>query len=248
MATAVKKTSRTAKPAKAAKAAKTAKTAKTARKAVAAPAEGSRTIAVRSLGNKKVRDIELSEAVFGYPYREHLIYIAVQAYLAGLRAGTHKTKTRGDVRGAGRKLWKQKGTGRARIGSIRSPLWRKGGTVHGPVPHGHEKRLSAGEKRNALRSALSRKLAEDGLVVVDSLELKSHRTGELAKSLEGLGVAGKALVIDGADNRNLSLAARNNPALKTVDALAVNVYDVVDRSFLVVSQGALERLQEVLQR
>lgn len=211
-------------------------------------ATAGRVVTVKTLANKKVKELELVEAVFGYPYKEHLIHLAVRAYLAGIRSGTHKTKTRGEVRGAGRKLWKQKGTGRARVGSIRSPLWRKGGTVHGPVPHAYDKQLSAGEKKNALRSALSRKLVEEGLMVIDSLELKSHRTGDLAKSLRALGVSGKALVIDGADNHNLALAARNNPELKTVDALGVNVYDVVDRPFLVVSESALERLQEVLQR
>jgi large subunit ribosomal protein L4 len=203
-------------------------------------------IAIRNLNNETLREIELPESVFGYPYKQHLIHVAVQAYLAGLRAGTHKTKTRAEVSGAGRKLWKQKGTGRARIGSIRSPLWRKGGTVHGPVPHSYEKSLSAGEKRNALRSALSRKFADNSLVVVESLELENHRTAGLAKQLAALGMAGKVLVVDRHDNQILRLAARNNPHLKTVDALAVNVYDVVDRGHLLLSAEALARLVEVL--
>jgi len=203
-------------------------------------------IAVKNLANKKVKDIEVPESVFGYPYKEHLVHTAVQAHLAGRRAGTHKTKVRSEVSGAGRKLWRQKGTGRARVGSIRSPLWRKGGTVHGPVPRSYAKDLSAREKRNALRSALSRKLAEEGIVVLDSLELASHRTQELRQQLAGLGVEGKALLVDRFDNQKLQLAARNNPALKTVDALAVNVYDVVDRRYLVLSEGALQRLVEVL--
>ena len=203
-------------------------------------------IAVKNLNNETVREIELPESVFAYPYKEHLIHTAVQAYRAGLRAGTHKTKVRSEVAGAGRKLWKQKGTGRARIGSIRSPLWRKGGTVHGPVPHSYQKSLSAGEKRNALRSALSRKLAENAVVVLESLELENHHTAGLARQLAGLGVAGKALVVDRHDNEMLRLAARNNPRLKTVDALAVNVYDVIDRRHLVLSTQALVRLVEVL--
>jgi large subunit ribosomal protein L4 len=203
-------------------------------------------IAVKNLANKKVKDIEVPESVFGYPYKEHLVHTAVQAHLAGLRAGTHKTKVRSEVSGAGRKLWRQKGTGRARVGSIRSPLWRKGGTVHGPVPRSYAKDLSAREKRNALRSALSRKLAEEAIVVLDSLDLESHRTQELRRQLAGLGVDGKALVVDRFDNQKLQLAARNNPALKTVDALGVNVYDVIDRRFLVLSEGALQRLVEVL--
>lgn len=205
-------------------------------------------IAVKNLKNDRVGEVELPEEVFSYPYKEHLIHLAVQAYLAGLRAGTHKTKGRGEVSGAGKKLWKQKGTGRARMGSLRSPIWRKGGTVHGPQPRSYEKGLSTREKRNALKSALSRKLAEERIVVLDSLDLASHKTGELAKSLEGLGIGAKALVVDSLENLNLDRASRNNPQLKTVDALAVNVYDVVDRGYVVLSQGALTRLVEVLNR
>lgn len=205
-------------------------------------------IQVKSLKNETVREIELPEAVFGYPLKEHLIHTAVQAYLAGLRAGTHATKTRAEVSGAGKKLWKQKGTGRARMGSLRSPIWRKGGTVHGPQPRSYEKALSVREKKNALKSALSQKLAAQELVVVDSLELASHKTKELAAQLAGLGIAGKALLVDGQGNENLTLAARNNPRLKTVDALAVNVYDVVDRPHVIVSEAALGKLVEVLAR
>jgi len=203
-------------------------------------------IPVKNLQNRELRQIEVPDEVFGYPYKQHLIHVAVQAHLAGLRRGTHKTKVRSEVSGSGRKLWKQKGTGRARVGSIRTPLWRKGGTVHGPVPRSYEKDLSAREKRNALRSALSRKLAEAGLLVLDSLELQSHRTAELQAQLHELGIEGKALLVDGRDNEKLALAARNNPRLKTVDALGVNVYDVVDRPFVVVSEPALKRLVEVL--
>jgi len=203
-------------------------------------------IQVKNFDNKQVREIELPEAVFGYPYNEHLIHEAVLAYLAGLQRGTHKVKHRGEVSGSGKKLWRQKGTGRARTGDIRNPKWRGGGTVHGPVPHSHEKHLSVREKKNALRSALSRKAADNQIVVLDSLDLGSHRTRELLQRLSGLGIDGKALLIDSFENHNLTLASRNDRKLKTVDALAVNVYDVVDRSFLVVSEGALNRLVEVL--
>jgi len=205
-------------------------------------------ITVKNLQNKKVKEIELPESISAYPYKEHLIHTAVQAYLAGQRAGTHKTKSRGEVHGSGKKLWKQKGTGRARIGSIRSPLWRKGGTLFGPVPRSYDKALSAGEKKNALRSALARKLREDGVVVIENFELDSHKTQALAATLAGLGIEGKALLVDSFDNEQLAKASRNNPALKTVDALAVNVYDVVDRRYLVLSEEALGRLVEVLQK
>lgn len=205
-------------------------------------------IQVRNLDNQQVREIELPEEVFGYPFKEHLIHEAVLAVLAARRRGTHKTKTRGEVSGSGRKLWRQKGTGRARTGDIRNPKWRKGGTVHGPVPRDYTTGLSAREKRNALKSALSRKLADGELVVLDSFELGSHKTAELAGRLAGLGVAGKALLVDSRDNVDLERAARNNPALKTVDALAVNVHDVVGRPHVVLSEGALGRLVEVLSR
>ncbi|HVR29592.1 MAG TPA: 50S ribosomal protein L4 [Thermoanaerobaculia bacterium] len=205
-------------------------------------------IAVKSLGGETLREIEVPEEVFGYPYKQDLIHAAVVSILAARRSGTHQTKTRGEVSGSGRKPWRQKGTGRARVGSIRTPLWRKGGTVHGPVPRDHANKLSRGEKRNALKSALSRKLAEERIVVVDGLDLESHKTAALSKQLSELGIHGKALLIDRHDNRNLELASRNQPTLKMVDALAVNVYDVVDRPYLVASVAALGRLIEVLQR
>lgn len=203
-------------------------------------------IAVKNFDNKPVREIELPDDVFGYPLKPHLIHEAVQAYLAALRAGTHKVKTRAEVAGSGKKLWRQKGTGRARTGDIRNPKWRHGGIVHGPVPRSYEKHLSVREKKNALKSALSQKAAEERILVLESLELDSHKTRDLIRRLGGLGVEGKTLLVDSGENQNLTLAARNEPKLKTVDALAVNVYDVVDRGYLVVSEGALSRLVEVL--
>jgi large subunit ribosomal protein L4 len=203
-------------------------------------------IAVRNFDNQQVREIELPEEIFGYPYKQHLIHEAVQAYLAAQRRGTHKTKTRSEVSGSGRKLWRQKGTGRARVGDIRNPKWRKGGTVHGPVPRSYEKDLSRREKKNALKSALSRKLAEESILVLDGFPLDSHKTRDLLARLGGLGIQGKALLVDSLENHNLTLAARNVRGLKTVDALALNVYDVVDRPYLVLSEDALNRLVEVL--
>ena len=203
-------------------------------------------VTVKNLNNRKVREMDLPEAVFGYPYKEHLIHLAVESLRASWRRGTHKTKTRAEVRGSGRKPWRQKGTGRARAGSFRSPLWRTGGVTHGPQPRSYKNKLSVAEKRNALKSALSRKLADDGVLVVDSLDLESHKTAELARSLGKLGADGKVLLVDRFDNDNLSLAARNNPKVKTVDAMGVNVYDVVDRTHLVFSEEALSRLVEVL--
>ena len=205
-------------------------------------------VSVKNLKNETVREIEVPEAVFGYPYKEHLIHVAVEAYRASQRRGTHAVKNRGEVSGSNKKPFRQKGTGRARAGETRSPLWRKGGTVHGPVPHAYDKRVSVQEKKSALKSALSRKLKDESFVVVDSFELESHKAKALAQQLAGLGVEGKALLVDERDNGELQLASRNNPRLKMVDALGVNVYDVVDRNHLVVSEGALGRLVEVLSR
>ena len=203
---------------------------------------------VKNLNNEVVRQIDLPEEIFGYPYKEHLVHVAVEAYRAGLRQGTQKVKNRGEVSGTNRKPFKQKGTGRARAGETRSPLWKKGGTVHGPVPHRYDKRVSVQEKKSALKSALSRKLRDEQIVIVDSLRFDTPKTKAFAERLEKLGVAGKALVVDERDNQELMLASRNNPRLKTVDALGVNVYDVVARNFLVLSEGALGRLVEVLTR
>ncbi len=204
-------------------------------------------IAVKNLENKKIREFDLPESLAAYPFKEHLVHTAVQAYLAGQRAGTHKTKVRSEVSGSGRKLWRQKGTGRARVGSVRSPLWRHGGTVHGPVPRDYSKGLSARAKKNALRSVLAQKLQEAHVVVVENLDLPTHRTKDLADILGKLGADGKVLLVDQFDNEKLMLASRNNSRLKSVDALAVNVYDLMDRSWLVVSEAALGRLVEVLE-
>src|SRR5712692_11281520 len=147
-------------------------------------------LSVRNLENQELREIEVPAAVFEYPYNAHLVHTAVQAYLAGLRRGTHKTKTRAEVSGSGKKLWRQKGTGRARTGDIRNPKWRHGGIVWGPVPRDYGKSLSVREKKNALKSALSRKAAEEQIVVLESLDLGSHRTRELIARLQGVGIAG----------------------------------------------------------
>ncbi|KAB2965912.1 MAG: 50S ribosomal protein L4 [Thermoanaerobaculia bacterium] len=205
-------------------------------------------IPVKNFENKTVRELDLPDEVFAYPYKEHLIHTVVQAYLAGNRAGTHKTKVRSEVAGSGKKLWKQKGTGRARVGSVRSPIWRHGGTVHGPVPRDYGKDVSAREKRNALRSALARKLKDSQIIVLESLDVPSHKTRDLVSLLSLVGAEGKVLVVDRIDNENLVLAGRNNPTVKTVDARGVQVYDVIDRPWLVFSEQALGRLVEVLAR
>ena len=205
-------------------------------------------ITVKNLRNEDVGELELPEEVFAYPFKEHLIHTAVRACRAAQRRGTHKTKVRSEVAGSGRKLWRQKGTGRARIGDARSPTRRAGGTIHGPQPRSYALKLSVREKKNALKSALSRKLADEGLVVLEDLALESHKTGALARDLDGLGVERKALLVDSRENDNLARAARNNPRLKTVDALGVNVYDVVDRDHVILTRKAISTLLEVLSK
>jgi large subunit ribosomal protein L4 len=205
-------------------------------------------LTVKSLSNKKVRDIEVPDSVFAYPFKEHLVHTAVQSYLNAQRAGTAKTKPRGEVSGSNKKPYRQKGTGRARAGSVKSPLWRSGGTVHGPVPRSYADKLTPREKRNALKSVLSRRLRDEGLLVVDTLALDSLKTGAFDKTLTELGVVGKTLLVDEFNNDNLALASRNNPRLKAVDAMGVNVYDVIDRPHLVMSEEALGRLVEVLSK
>lgn len=205
-------------------------------------------LTVKSLDNRKVKDLEVPDEVFGYPYKEHLVHTAVHSYLNANRSGSASTKPRGQVRGSGRKPYRQKGTGRARAGDVKSPLWRSGGTVFGPLPRSYADKLTPREKRNALKSVLSQRLKEDGLLVVDKLEVESAKTGAFEKLLLALGVEGKTLLVDDYENGNLALASRNNPRLKAVDAMGVNVYDVVDRPNLVVSEQALSRLVEVLSK
>ena len=205
-------------------------------------------IKVKSLKGEELRDIEVRDDLFGYPYKEHLIHNVVKSILAAKRAGTHKTKVRSEVAGSGRKLWRQKGTGRARVGSIRTPLWRSGGTVHGPQPRSYQDKVSVREKKNALKSVLSRKLADEQLTVVDELELESHKTKAFIGTLADLGIESKALVVDSRDNRNLMLASRNHPKVKAIDVLGVNVYEIVAREHLIVSEAALGRLVEVLSK
>src|SRR5919205_1725708 len=176
------------------------------------------TVKVRNLKNEEVGEFELSDAVFGAELNEALIHAAVRSYLANVRAGTVGTKTRGDVSGSGKKLWKQKGTGRARIASIRSPLWKGGGNVHGPQARDWSQPIPKKMRRGALRSALSERLREGNLVVVEEFVLGQPKTREFVGALAALGVEGRALVVDTVDNDNLVLASRNVKAAKVVGA------------------------------
>ncbi len=204
-------------------------------------------IPVRDWNNKTLRTMELDEAVFNYPLKEHLIYEAVCAYRARGRAGTHKIKNRSEVSGGTKKLWKQKHTGRARMGDNRSPLWRHGGTIHGPVPRDYSWGFPAAMRRNAIKSALAQKLRDGQIVCVEGFALKTPKTKDLEGALsEKLGVTRKALLLPLEAESNLDLAARNNPRLKVVRALGVSIVDLLDHETLIVEERALLRLNEVL--
>src|SRR5882724_333120 len=163
-------------------------------------------------------EVELSDAVFGAPLNEGLIHAAVRNFMANARQGTSATKTRGDVSGAGRKLWKQKGTGRARIASLRSPLWKGGGNVHGPQPRDWSYNMPKKMRQGALRSALSARVREGNVVVIEGWQLENPKTKELVSSLGSLGLAGKMLIVDSLDNRNLLLSSRNVRRTKVVNS------------------------------
>ncbi|HEU4521876.1 MAG TPA: 50S ribosomal protein L4 [Thermoanaerobaculia bacterium] len=205
------------------------------------------TIDIKDWNNKKVGSVELPDEIFAYPYKEHLIHEAVRNYLAALRQGTHKTKTRSEVSGSGKKPFRQKGTGRARQGGSRPPIHRHGGTVFGPVPRDYSYKMNAKEKKNALKSALSRRVKEGTLVLINDLSIDEAKTKSFAEKVANIGVEGKALIVDSFENTNAILASRNNPKLQFVDASNVNVYDVVNSRYVVLSQAALERLREVLE-
>ena len=206
------------------------------------------TIDVKNWDNKKVGSVDLPEAIFAYPYKEHLIHEAVRNYLASLRQGTHKVKNRSEVSGSGKKPFKQKGTGRARQGGNRPPIHRHGGTVFGPVPRDYSYKMNAQEKKAALKSALSQRVKEGHFFVVGDMSVDQAKTRGLAEKVAGIGVDGKALLVDSIENTNVILASRNNPKLNFVDATNVNVYDVVNSRYIVLSQAALQRLTEALEK
>jgi large subunit ribosomal protein L4 len=205
-------------------------------------------IEVKNLSNEVVGRMELSDLVFKAEFNQPLIWEAVKHYNDSLRAGTASTKVRGEVSGSGKKLWRQKGTGRARIGSIRSPLWRHGGTVHGPKPRDYSYRFPRKKLQRALRSALSAKLSENSLTVIEALRLDSSKTRDFKRVLSVLEAAGKVLIVDSGKNRNLSLSARNLPAVKLVPSAAINIFDVVNSDTLLFSRESILQVQEVLSR
>ena len=203
-------------------------------------------VAVWNWSKEQVGEIILPAELFEYPYRRHLVWEVVKAYLAGARRGTHKTKTRSEVSGSGRKPFRQKGTGRARQGGSRPPIHRHGGISHGPVPRSYAQKVSVREKKNALKSVLSRRAREERLVVLEAMDLETHRTRDLRAALGQLGIEGKTLFVDSRENENFTRASRNVRDWKLVDPLSVSVYDVMNHGTVVLSKRALSRVVQTL--
>ncbi len=199
---------------------------------------------VDSAGNK-VKEISVPGGILDAPLKEHLLYESVVNYRANLRSGSAATKTRAMVRGGGRKPWRQKGTGRARAGSTRSPIWRKGGVTFGPSPRSYAYSIPKNAKRNALKSALSMKHNEKQLLILDAIEFKEPKTKDGVKFLKALKLD-SALVVDNQKNKNMFLSLRNIPKVKAIDHNNLNVYDVLNFRSLVFSQKAFESLMEKL--
>ena len=204
-------------------------------------------IDVVDLSGKKVGTLALADEVFS-AVNEDLLWEAVKHYRAAQRSGTHATKNRKLVSGSGKKLWKQKGTGRARVGSIRSPLWRHGGTVHGPQPRSYDYAFPRKKLLGALRSALAAKLADGRLKVVESFELKEPKTSEFRKALDALEVTKTALLVEAAkvENRNLELSSRNLEGVELVRGNQVHPYHLLRYDAAIFSRPALEKLQDTL--
>jgi len=209
------------------------------------------TAKVRNLSNKEVGEVTLSDAVFGVALNEALIHAAVKNYLANKRQGTSATKTRGNVSGSGKKLWKQKGTGRARIASLRSPLWKGGGNVHGPQPRDWSYQLPKKMRRGALRSALSERLREGNLIIIEDFSIDNPKTKDFINILTTLELADKkkqtkTLIVDSLDNANLILASRNVKKTKITNGYGLNIYDLLYHEKLLISKSALEELNHLL--
>ena len=200
---------------------------------------------VYDIKGKKVSDIELSESVFGIEPNEAIVHSVLVNYLANQRQGTQNTKTRSEVRGGGRKPWRQKGTGRARQGSIRAPQWIKGGIALGPKPRSYKYRVNKKEKRLAIKSLLSSKVLEENLVVVDKFNFKEIKTKQMADAMKNLKVVETALVILEDKNEIVQKSARNLADVRTISVATINVFDLLKYKKLVLTQDAVKKLEEV---
>ena len=201
-------------------------------------------VSVYNMEGKEVETMELNDAVFGVEVNEHLVHMAVVQQLANNRQGTQKAKTRSEVRGGGRKPWRQKGTGHARQGSTRAPQWTGGGVVFAPTPRDYSFKLNKKEKRAALKSALSSRVAENKFVVVDELKFDAIKTKDFAKVMSNLGLE-KALVVINDNDTNVVMSAKNIPTVKTASTSTINVYDILKYNTVVVTKDAVNTIQEV---
>ena len=204
-------------------------------------------VALYNIANEQVGEIELNDSVFGVEYNEAVIHQAVVRQMSNERLGTHATKTRGLVRGGGKKPWKQKGTGRARVGSIRSPRWVGGGTVFGPTPRSYVKAMPRKARQLAVKSALSEKLRAGELVILDQIAFEAPKTKNVVNMMTAFQAEGKALIVDGGDQAvNTILSARNIPGVKAMTTDGINIYDLVHYTKLFLTKSAVEKIEEVL--
>jgi large subunit ribosomal protein L4 len=204
------------------------------------------TIQVRDQKNSPVGEVQVADSVFGRPVRRTLLHEAVVQDQARDRQGTHKTLRRGEVSGGGRKPWRQKGTGRARVGSTRTPLWRKGGTVFGPQPRDYSFAIGRKKQRHALQMALTVKQSDSQIVVVDSLAIEAPRTKHVASLLSGLELEGRVLIYEPEGSEEFQRAARNIPGVKVVSGYGLTVNDLLLHDWLLTSKAGIERIDEAL--
>ena len=204
------------------------------------------TVDIVDLNNQKVGELELADEVFGAEVNEALLYDAVRQHRASQRAGTHKTKVRSEVAGSGKKLWKQKGTGRARVGSVRSPIWRHGGTVHGPVPRDYSYKMPRKMMQGALRSALSAKVRDGELKVVQAFNFADHKTRNAMSVLAKLEAGRTVLLVDNSGERNVSLGVRNLKGVTLMPTREVNPYHLLGHKSVFISEAAARKFSEAL--
>lgn len=202
-------------------------------------------VALYNTQGEQVGEVELSDSVFGEEVNPEIMHMVVKNYLANQRQGTASTLTRAEVAGGGRKPWRQKGTGRARHGSIRSPIWRKGGIVFGPKPRSYKYALPKKLKKKALISALSSKTKNDEMIVLDKIDLKAPKTKEMVKTLDKLKANGKSLIVLESKDENVEKSVRNIPGVKAVNVNILNVYDVLDYDNLIITEEAARKVEEV---
>jgi large subunit ribosomal protein L4 len=203
-------------------------------------------VAVYTVTGQQAGDLELNESIFGVEVNGALLHQAVVMQLASQRLGTHATKTRGFVRGGGRKPWKQKGTGRARSGSTRSPIWVGGGTVFGPTPRSHAFSMPRKQRRLAIKCALSDKVQSGDFVVLENLDFAAPKTKDVVKMLNDFSVEKKALIITADEAENVEKSSRNIPGVKAINTSGLNVYDILNHSKLFITKDAITRIEEVL--